>query len=88
MSEQEQLYRVCWQVEGGEVQRGAPTTKAIAQDAAEAGNQNWGRMIRHWVEPVPPYAPPAITHEGDLETRAGSPLPCGDDDLLGVKPPC
>lgn len=37
---------------------------------------------------VPPYEPPAIVAEDDLTTAAGSPCMGGDDDLLGVKPPC
>lgn len=84
----EQLYRVCFQIGDADIQFCKPTRKDIAETLAWQGNKIWGDMIRHWVEPVPPYEPPAITHEDDLTTAAGSPYMGGDDDLLGVKPPC
>jgi len=37
-------------------------------------------------EPKKPYEPPKITHELDLETRAGSPPPCPDSNITGI--PC
>ena len=37
---------------------------------------------------VSPYTPPAVTHEDDLTTAAGSPCMGGDDDLLGIPPGC
>lgn len=35
---------------------------------------------------VPPYTPPAVTHEGDLETQAGSRPPGLGDPLDEVLP--
>ena len=85
----EQLYRLCWRYEGEtEIHRGEPVSKDVAQFAADEGNRQWSRMIRHWLEPVPPYEPPAVTHEDDLTTAAGSPCMGGDDDLLGIPPGC
>lgn len=83
----EKLYRVCWQIEGEEeIERGSPVSKDLAQFAADEGNQAWGDMIRHWIEPVPDWTPPTVTRIPLERTMMGS--PCSDDDLLGVKPPC
>ena len=70
----------------GESQWEMTNTSDVVDVIAQFENwtKEWAGVLEFKL--VPPYTPPAITHEGELETSAGS--PCGNDDILGVPPPC
>ena len=61
-------------------------TAEVAQAYCDKWMSIWQGMYTFTV--VPPYTPPAVTHEDDLTTAAGSPCMGGDDDLLGIPPGC
>lgn len=82
-------YQVCWKYSDSDtIYRCLPSTKDEAENDARENNQDWDDIIKFWVEPVPDYTPPAVTHEDDLTTAAGSPGCVDDDDLLGIPPGC
>ncbi len=87
----EQLYRVCWQKGRHQpIHKDdyAPMTREQAQAVIDDMAGRVSLLVHYWLEPVPTYAPPAVTHEDDLTTAAGSPCMGGDDDLLGIPPGC
>ena len=57
-------------------------TAEDAQATCDIRSSVWQGM--YTFEVVPPYTPPAITHEGDLTTEAGSPPRADDGELLGL----
>ena len=83
-------YRVKFQSTREPLENGIALDEFDTAEVAQAYCDRWTNIWQgiYTFEVVPPYTPPAITAEMDLETRAGSPGCVDGDDLLGVKPPC